>query len=564
MLNAKPLLPVSVRHAQKRSRRKGSCMRLVIMVAILSCVGYAVFATRYIGTSKNRREVQDNLIKAQVQRKSSVSANGAQHDGRSLKSDVYTPHISVREHASTHRTDAAIRKHEELSRDAFGDDGSYDGVIARDRGRLSEPQLSDTHSQDQGKIISPGIHHVAHESGRDDLQVHAPHVAPVDHHINQQNRHYEHQQAYQSPQIQQQQMQHQYQQQYQGSGSPVLAGPVEADRDAELRRQATVVSPSLAVGSRIEVDSHSGDAATRAAIEPGASPHPVQGDREPTSERPTQLAAPITVTHLEPDNHQTHQVPVHEPVISPAPHEADSSSHTVQHRAPEDVTRAPDIIVSSPVVTEPVPTPTVPVPVPEPVTAPVRAPHTDTAPPRNPLAKGFYALEAVDIDGKVRPLSEFAGKVTIVVNVASACGYTNENYKGLMKVYEKYKPHGLEILGFPCNQFGNQESGTEADIKSFCSAHFHVNFPMFSKVDVNGPNTHPVYQYLKRELPEWEGGGGGKGPGSDLVWNFQKIFVDHEGRPVKRLYQAWDQNAVESEAYRLLREARQAGVATHS
>ncbi|EFJ52333.1 glutathione peroxidase, partial [Volvox carteri f. nagariensis] len=168
------------------------------------------------------------------------------------------------------------------------------------------------------------------------------------------------------------------------------------------------------------------------------------------------------------------------------------------------------------------------------------------------------------IDGKVRPLSEFAGKVTLVVNVASACGYTDENYKGLMKVYEKYHPHGLEILGFPCNQVGRgrRKSGTEADIKNFCSSRYHVNFPMFSKVDVNGPNTHPVYQFLKRELPEWEGGGGSKGPGADLVWNFQKIFVDHEGRPVKRLYQAWDQNAVESEVYRLLREARQAGAAT--
>lgn len=89
---------------------------------------------------------------------------------------------------------------------------------------------------------------------------------------------------------------------------------------------------------------------------------------------------------------------------------------------------------------------------------------------------------AVDIDGETVSLSKYAGKVVIVVNVASACGYTDQNYAGLQKVYDKYKEYGLEILGFPCNQFGNQESGSEQEIKAFCTSKYHVTFPMFSKV----------------------------------------------------------------------------------
>jgi glutathione peroxidase len=89
---------------------------------------------------------------------------------------------------------------------------------------------------------------------------------------------------------------------------------------------------------------------------------------------------------------------------------------------------------------------------------------------------------AKDIDGHEVPLSKYAGKVTLVVNVASACGYTDANYKGLMETYSKYRNYGLEVLGFPCNQFGQQESGSETEIKEFCSSKYHVTFPMFSKV----------------------------------------------------------------------------------
>eukprot|EP00955_Chlamydomonas_euryale_P032123 336484-Chlamydomonas_euryale.AAC.3 len=171
-----------------------------------------------------------------------------------------------------------------------------------------------------------------------------------------------------------------------------------------------------------------------------------------------------------------------------------------------------------------------------------------------PALGSLFALSAMDIDGNVVPLSRYAGKVVIVVNVASACGFTNENYAGLQKTYEKYHDHGLEILGFPCNQFGNQEAGSEAEIKEFCTSRYHVTFPMFSKVEVNGGGTHPVYEFLKRELPVAEGGGGGSGPGRDLSWNFFKFFVNKRGRPIALLPQSFDAAAVEQVVYRLLHE----------
>ncbi|MEW5302692.1 MAG: hypothetical protein WDW36_005446 [Sanguina aurantia] len=166
-----------------------------------------------------------------------------------------------------------------------------------------------------------------------------------------------------------------------------------------------------------------------------------------------------------------------------------------------------------------------------------------TSVPRAPAS--FFDLSAPDVDGTLVNFSRYAGKVVIVVNVASACGFTDENYRGLMASYEKYSRYGLEILGFPCNQFGAQEQGSESDIKAFCSSRYHVTFPMFSKVNVNGPDTHPVFEFLKRELPASEGGGGGSGPGTDLVWNFNKFFVNRRGQPVKFLYQAFDPSALE-------------------
>lgn len=129
----------------------------------------------------------------------------------------------------------------------------------------------------------------------------------------------------------------------------------------------------------------------------------------------------------------------------------------------------------------------------------------------------FYDLTARDIDGKDVSLKQYAGKVTLVVNVASQCGYTPQ-YAGLQKLYTDYKDKGLVVLGFPSNEFGGQEPGTEAEIKTFCSTRFNVNFPMFSKVSVKtGDAQSPVYGFLTRELPAPR-------------WNFTKYLVDKKGK----------------------------------
>eukprot|EP00798_Chlamydomonas_sp_ICE-L_P005651 gene5651-8981_t len=169
-------------------------------------------------------------------------------------------------------------------------------------------------------------------------------------------------------------------------------------------------------------------------------------------------------------------------------------------------------------------------------------------------ATSLYELTAVGIDGTVQDLSQFKGKVTLVVNVASECGYTDSNYKGLVETYRKYKKHGLEILAFPCNQFGQQEPKSEAEIKSFCADTFGVDFPMFSKVEVNGPNTSPVYQFLKKNLPFNLGGGGGSGTGQkpEIKWNFEKFVVDQRGMPVLLLPSDFVAADLELEIYRLL------------
>ena len=129
-----------------------------------------------------------------------------------------------------------------------------------------------------------------------------------------------------------------------------------------------------------------------------------------------------------------------------------------------------------------------------------------------------------DIDGKDASLKDYQGKVLLIVNVASKCGFTTQ-YKGLEAVYEKYKDKGLVVLGFPCNQFAHQEPGTDAEIKQFCSSKFNVTFPMFDKIEVNGPNRHPLYAALAGE--------GSPFPG-DIKWNFTKFLVGRDGKIVKR------------------------------
>ena len=135
-------------------------------------------------------------------------------------------------------------------------------------------------------------------------------------------------------------------------------------------------------------------------------------------------------------------------------------------------------------------------------------------------------IEVKTIDGEVRRFGDLKGKATLVVNVASKCGFTPQ-YKGLEALWRNYRDKGLVVMGFPCDQFGHQEPGDEAEIQSFCSLTYDVSFPMFSKIEVNGANAHPLYQELKHEAPGLLGTEGVK-------WNFTKFLVDADGKAVKR------------------------------
>ncbi|MBP8273906.1 MAG: glutathione peroxidase [Acidobacteria bacterium] len=138
----------------------------------------------------------------------------------------------------------------------------------------------------------------------------------------------------------------------------------------------------------------------------------------------------------------------------------------------------------------------------------------------------LYSFEAVDIDGHTRQLSEFQGKTVLIVNVASACGYTPQ-YAGLEALYQANKDSGFVVLGFPCNQFGAQETGTEAEIAAFCSLNYGVTFPMFAKVNVNGDDAHPLFKWLKTEKKGIFGT-------ESIKWNFTKFLVGPDGHVIKR------------------------------
>jgi glutathione peroxidase len=138
----------------------------------------------------------------------------------------------------------------------------------------------------------------------------------------------------------------------------------------------------------------------------------------------------------------------------------------------------------------------------------------------------LYDLEATTIQGAAQPLREYAGKVLLIVNVASKCGFTPQ-YSGLEALYEKYADRGLVVMGFPCNQFGAQEPGGESEIAAFCDASYGVRFPMFAKIDVNGENAHPLYRLLKRAAPGVLGS-------EAIKWNFTKFLVDRGGKVVRR------------------------------
>jgi glutathione peroxidase len=137
-----------------------------------------------------------------------------------------------------------------------------------------------------------------------------------------------------------------------------------------------------------------------------------------------------------------------------------------------------------------------------------------------------YDFKAQDIDGKEVSLDAYRGKALLVVNVASKCGFTPQ-YTGLEAMYRKHKDEGLEVLGFPCDQFGHQEPGDAEEIKNFCSLTYDVTFPMFSKIDVNGSGAHPLWKWLKEQKSGFLGLDG-------IKWNFTKFLIDRSGQVVKR------------------------------
>jgi glutathione peroxidase len=137
-----------------------------------------------------------------------------------------------------------------------------------------------------------------------------------------------------------------------------------------------------------------------------------------------------------------------------------------------------------------------------------------------------YEFDAKSIDGTKVSLSAFDGNVLLIVNVASQCGFTPQ-YDGLEKLYKKYKNEGFMVLGFPCNQFGGQEPGTDSEIKSFCQTNYGVTFPLFARIDVNGPNAHPLYDFLKEAKPGILGT-------ERIKWNFTKFLIDRQGNVIKR------------------------------
>ena len=141
------------------------------------------------------------------------------------------------------------------------------------------------------------------------------------------------------------------------------------------------------------------------------------------------------------------------------------------------------------------------------------------------MKQSFFDFTANSLQGSPISMQNFSGKTILVVNTASKCGLTPQ-YEGLEKLYQKYKDKGLVILGFPCNQFGNQEPGDEKSISEGCLINYGVSFPMFSKIEVNGDNTHPIYIYLKKALPGILG--------SRIKWNFTKFLIDSNGKPIKR------------------------------
>ena len=156
----------------------------------------------------------------------------------------------------------------------------------------------------------------------------------------------------------------------------------------------------------------------------------------------------------------------------------------------------------------------------------------------------LYNISVKDIDMNSVDLSAYEGKTLLIVNVASKCGFTPQ-YKDLQSLYEKYQDQGLEVLGFPCNQFGAQEPGTNEEVKSFCDLNYNVSFKMFDKIDVNGSNASPLFKYLKHESPGIMGT-------EAVKWNFTKFLVNSDGKVVKRFAPKDGKSEIEPELQKIL------------
>lgn len=155
----------------------------------------------------------------------------------------------------------------------------------------------------------------------------------------------------------------------------------------------------------------------------------------------------------------------------------------------------------------------------------------------------FYDLTAETPQGAPKPLSDYKGKVVLVVNTATQCGFTPQ-FGGLEKLYQQYRDKGFVVLGFPCNQFGSQEPETNENMETVCALNHGVTFPLFAKIDVNGPHTHPVFGWLKSKF--------GGLFGRRIKWNFTKFLLDAEGKPIKRFSPIVKPEAIEPHVRRLL------------
>ena len=194
-------------------------------------------------------------------------------------------------------------------------------------------------------------------------------------------------------------------------------------------------------------------------------------------------------------------------------------------------------------------------------------PNSSTLRKKEPQMTSIYDFTVKDNQGNDVKLSEFEGDVLLIVNTATGCGFTPQ-YEGLEKLYEEFKDQGFEILDFPCNQFGNQAPGTDEEIASFCSLNYNTQFLRFSKIDVNGPNTAPLYAYLKKEAPDtppitnaaddplaqYIESQKSQTPAGDIVWNFEKFLVDRKGNVVAHYLSIATPEEIAPEIKKLLAE----------